>query len=172
MSCYLPGDFFVERSPGFGSALIRLGTRSRYNHAGIVVDTHGTTLEAMPQGAVWRTLERGHDDVVVVRPPLLYLERIDIQGAASKYGPTGLHPGVGYSHPGLIAIAAAQFGVRWPAAVKKHLADSGDLFCSQLVDQVLLDVGFHLYDDGRLPGDVSPGDLAELAFREDFRRVA
>jgi hypothetical protein len=33
------------------------------------------------------------------------------------------------------------------------------MICSQLVDEAYLRAGVHLFDDGRDPGDVTPGDL-------------
>jgi hypothetical protein len=46
--------------------------------------------------------------------------------------------------------------------VTDFIADSGHLICSQLVDLCYLRAGAHLFDDGRLPGDVTPGDLWKL----------
>jgi hypothetical protein len=34
------------------------------------------------------------------------------------------------------------------------------MICSQLVDRCYDIAGVHLFDDGRKPGDVSPGDLS------------
>jgi hypothetical protein len=34
--------------------------------------------------------------------------------------------------------------------------------CSQLVDLSYHEAGVELFDDGRIPGDVSPGDLLDL----------
>jgi hypothetical protein len=53
--------------------------------------------------------------------------------------------------------------------VRDFVADEGHLICSQLVDEAYLRAGVHLFDDGRLPGDVTPGDLWWLLQRD--RRV-
>jgi hypothetical protein len=71
-------------------------------------------------------------------------------------------PGVGYS-----ALGYAEVGVYnllpFPLpGLRDAIADSGDMFCSQLVDQAEQDGGCHLFHDGRTCGDVMPADLGAL----------
>ncbi len=47
-----------------------------------------------------------------------------------------------------------------PRWLLDYVAGTGHMICSQLVDQSYLDAGVHLAEDGRFPGDVTPGDLA------------
>jgi hypothetical protein len=156
---YQPGDVALFRGSALGSRLIQFGTKSRYNHAGIVVDREGRTLEAFSRGADWGRLSRKRGEMMVLRLPLTDEQRARILPVAER-----IH-GTPYSWRGLAAIGLAQFRVRWPEWVKRRLNDRRDLFCSQLVDLVLHDAGFHLYDDGRHFGDVSPGDLGQLVER-------
>lgn len=58
-----PGDVFVTRSPGALGKIIRLGERlhgggkaAYWNHAGIVVDNQGGTVEAAARGVVRNTI--------------------------------------------------------------------------------------------------------------------
>lgn len=44
-------------------------------------------------------------------------------------------------------------------ALERYVATSKHMICSQLADQALTDAGFHVFDDGRLPQDVTPGGL-------------
>jgi hypothetical protein len=43
--------------------------------------------------------------------------------------------------------------------IRKRVEDSKHLICSAFVDRVMDRAGIHLYDDGRLSGDVTPSDL-------------
>ena len=41
------------------------------------------------------------------------------------------------------------------------------MICSQLVDEAYARAGVQLFDDGRLPGDVTPADLYGLIAAQD-----
>lgn len=84
--------------------------------------------------------------------PLTWHQRTDICNAAESY------VGVGYSLADYLALALHRFAVPFPE-LKQYIATSGHMICSQLVDQCYLDAGVHLFDDGRWPGYVTPGDL-------------
>lgn len=40
-----------------------------------------------------------------------------------------------------------------------YVTATGHMICSQLVDQALTDAGYHVFDDGRIPQDVTPAAL-------------
>src|SRR5690606_40928109 len=48
------------------------------------------------------------------------------------------------------------------ALLKRRVSRSDKLICSQAVDDIYRTAGVHLFNDGRLPYDVTPGDLARL----------
>lgn len=56
------------------------------------------------------------------------------------------------------AIPLYRRGIRtdW---VKRTISDRHTMMCSRLVDAALEDAGWHLFDDGRLPGNVTPSEL-------------
>jgi hypothetical protein len=157
------GDYFVQRTAGWSAQYIRWGTSSRWNHAGIVIrvdmDGHAWTLEAQPKGAVVR--EMPNRGVLAVSPTLDDTQRKCVAIA----GPTW--EGVGYNWDGIAALSLATYGAtHLPIAgpwVERQLKDERQQFCSQLVDVVLRDAGFHLFADGRPPGLVAPGDLEFVA---------
>lgn len=159
---YLPGDVALARSNGIPAWLIRLGTRSRYNHARLVVTERGGTVEAMGSGAVRGHVHKGD---VVVRPPLTDEQRNAIPAIGDSL------IGTPYGWLDVAALGLAQFGILLPS-VKRRIERPDRLFCSQLVDYAWTLAGFHAYDDGRTPQDVSPGDLEELAFRSGWGLVA
>lgn len=77
-----------------------------------------------------------------------------------------------YSYRGIAAIAMGQARFRSEQSMAHYLAsppwwvkrlvDPTDLFCSQLADLAYENAGINLFQDGRLPGLVSPQDLYEL----------
>jgi hypothetical protein len=156
---YQPGDIALVHETGPVALGIQYGTRSRYNHVRLVVDTmHGRVVEAKPGGAA-----RGHvgRNDVVVRPPLTWEQRAKIPAIAASL------LGTPYGFLDVAALGLAQVGIVLPG-VKHRIARPDRLFCSQLVDYAWTLAGFHAFTDDRTPQDVSPGDLADLAFRQGW----
>jgi hypothetical protein len=56
------------------------------------------------------------------------------------------------------ALGLWHYGIRAPW-LRRRIQDSGHMICSQMTDHLLCKVGFHLFDDGRLPQDVTPGAI-------------
>ncbi|MER7922150.1 hypothetical protein ABTY96_03265 [Streptomyces sp. NPDC096057] len=156
-----PGDFALTKIDGVTGRFIAagqwlVGDASPVQHALIYVG-NGMIVQAMPGGAELIPLEEANEPYVwsTGRIPLTAAERVQIVGAAR-----GL-VGTPYSFLDYGSIALAHYRIR-PAWVRDFVADSGHLICSQLVDEAYLRAGVHLFDDGRLPGDVTPGDLWKL----------
>lgn len=153
---------------GLGELLV--GDASRFSHAFIVADG-GQVVEAMPGGAILTPLDyylEGPKAAVTVFSDLALtdIQRAVIVKEARALGPdpaTG-RPGVGYSPFDYAAIGLDHLGFR-PKWLRRSIASSGHMICSQLVDAVLLKAGVHLFADGRDPGDVTPGDLADFLVR-------
>jgi hypothetical protein len=177
---YRPGSFFLTRIPGPVGFLIGVGQAlagdpSRYSHGGIILDADGTILEAEPGGA-----RIGNISEYAGRPLLISDGPVKSWRAAH---PERLFPatedevreevvaearklvGVPYSALDYFALAALHLHLpsRW---IRQRVESSGHLICSALVDRVYMNAGIHLFDDGRLPGDVMPSDLA--AWAEDW----
>lgn len=159
----LPGEIGVVATKHgglmdkFASWAIRWGTHSPVNHAFLYVGG-GQIIEAVRHvqlspwdsypGTIWSG-SMGLD------PVLLSSIAADARG----------YLGESYNVLDILAIALAQSrlghlvdGDEWWV---KRLSDDHHLICSQLVDQAYLDRGVHLFNDGRLPGLVSPGDLLD-----------
>lgn len=171
-----PGDFFVAHTAGWAGTVIRAFTRGRYNHAGIITTPQGDTIEMAPNG--WRfwtgaaRANRVRATCTIITPrnddgtPLRDLQRANIVAYARRHHELGTR----YNWVGLLALAAAQYGLGWLPGVKNKLADNRDLFCSQLVDDALTANGVHLFDDGRDAGDCSPSDLDDAAGQKNWLR--
>jgi uncharacterized protein YycO len=137
-----------------GQALV--GDWSRYGHAFIVVsDTE--VIEARPGGAGAASLEKyeTNSPSTFSSFPLTDMQRALIVATAESY------VGTPYSFIDYLSIALEHWGIR-PKFVLKRIKGSKHMICSQLVDQCYQDAGIHLFRDGRWPGDVTPGDLANL----------
>jgi len=153
-----PGDFFLVQihgrpalSIGVGQALT--GDWSRFWHAGIV-GYNGQTYAAHPGGASATPLA----EVMADRP--LAFSRFDLTDTqrAAIVAAAARRVGTPYSFLCYLSIALITFHVR-PKWLLDYVKGTGHMICSQYVDQCYYDAGVNLFDDGRFPGDVTPGDL-------------
>ncbi|WP_425837400.1 hypothetical protein [Streptomyces fractus] len=161
MSFPQPGDFALTKITRLSGAAISagqwlVGDGAPVQHAFVYVG-NGEIVQAMPGGAELIRLEDASEPVVwsTGRIPLTAAERMRVCGAAR-----GL-VGTPYSFMDYVSIALAFYRIR-PRWVRDFVTDTGHLICSQLVDEAYLRAGVHLFDDGRIPGDVTPGDLWKL----------
>lgn len=154
MTAPLAGDYAVVRTGGWQAAVIRIVTRSHYNHAFIYVGD-GQIVEAQPGGA--RLVQNSYD-AAHVRYSTVTLspgERVFIVNNAKRL------VGVPYGWLDIVSVGLLQFHIR-PFFLRERVRTSKNLICSQLVDFTFLLSGVHLLNDGRLPMDVTPGDLDHL----------
>lgn len=158
-----PGDFAVVRISGGVGRLIRIGQwlngdgYADYEHAFIFIG-NGEIVEAEPGGAR-RALLSEYDG----RPIEWSTGQIaltDEQRAAVCAAANDLL-GTPYSLFDYLSLALLRFHVR-PTWVRRYVSDSRHMICSELVDFCYLQAGVHLFTDGRIPGDVTPADLANL----------
>lgn len=169
----LPGMFFlahnsswVSRSVSGAQAFVRGG--SFYTHAGLYLGA-GKIIEAQPGGARICDFSPEYDHTVVLWSDAPIQRELtahpgdpwDIEAdlrsavvdAARKL------EGVPYSYMDYLSVAAVEW--KWPGweRLRGYVQSSGHLICSALVDRAYMNAGVHLFDDRRLPGDVTPGDL-------------
>ena len=152
----LPGDFGVMATSGWAARLIQIVTRSRVNHA-ILYLGNGWCIEGSPDGAGYVRADAYPDT---------YWSNMDLTDAQRDgivaHGRS--HLGAPYSWLDVAAIGFAHiFGRAVPPFIRRRLSLPNRLECAQLVDLSYLEAGVHLFDDGRLPGDVMPADLAAWA---------
>jgi hypothetical protein len=126
-------------------------------HAFIVVaiDSRGTWIvEAEPGGARQVYLTEYDDDRVYwLQCP--EESRLRVAQAARNM------VGVPYSFLDYGSLAVHRFHIPTPM-LKRYIANSGHMICSQLVDHAALQGEWHLFEDNRWEGDVTPGDLFKL----------
>jgi uncharacterized protein YycO len=170
-----PGDLGFTRITGFtgwwvarGQSLT--GDANRFTHVFVVMDDD-TIIEAMPGGARYRPLDREYKtDVMYARLPLSDTQRqLVVKTARELMARPG---GIKYSFFDYVYLALRHFGLQanW---LKRKIQKFGHMICSQLADYLLNGggeydkkgnwtpnpLGFKIFKDGRLPQDVTPGDL-------------
>ncbi|MFG2289568.1 hypothetical protein ACGFOU_26290 [Streptomyces sp. NPDC048595] len=160
-----PGDIGLTHISGVTGRLIRFGQWingdgfADYQHAFLVLPDE-RLLEAQPGGSRIRPLADYADtDVLYVCPKgLTEQQRAGICAAASRY------VGVPYSFLDYLAIATHRLRMPVPG-LRRYIASTRHMICSQLVDQCYLDAGVHLFADGRWPGYVTPMALYNVLGR-------
>ncbi|TSB20901.1 hypothetical protein OG422_29950 [Streptomyces sp. NBC_01525] len=151
-----PGDIGLTQINGTVGRLIRFGQWlngngfADYQHAFLVLPGD-RLIEAEPGGARVAPLDSyaGADVVYVCPSGLADADRDRICAASSAY------EGVPYSFLDYLAIATHRLRMPVPG-LRRYVAATGHMICSQLVDQCYQDGGVRLFDDGRWPGYVTP----------------
>lgn len=177
-----PGDILLLRIEGFVGWMIDMMQRinrdtSYWTHAAVVLDDE-TVFEAQPGGAVITPLSVYADRPGAVvsyyqRPkpgnpteyelvPLANVMTGAIRQAIVRDARAMFKKGYQYAYTTYLYLALLRFGLdtNW---IKWKVQDPDIGICSQVADLLLADATIHLFADGRLPYDVTPGDLGTLA---------
>lgn len=178
-----PGDILLLKIQGWVGVAVWLMQAinrdlSKWTHVAVVLDD-GTLFEAQPGGAVITPLSEY--EMRPGRKVTHYQSRTygdkrnhfkyELQPLASvltdhnrrqiiRYARE--HVGVGYAWSTYGYLALYRFGVR-PLWLKRRIQDEQNVICSQAADLFYDLADVHLFHDGRMPYDVTPGDLARLA---------
>ena len=170
-----PGDIGIVKMPGKVGRAIRTGQWLNgdgyhdYEHAYTVAglseedwrDGERMIVEAMPGGAVRSPLSR-YDGMGAV-----YL-RCSLEFRSAVAAAAEALVGTPYSFADYAALALHRFHI--PAPLLKHfIRTSKHAICSQLADRAAAIGGWHLFDDNRWEGDVTPADLYGLYLVNLFR---
>lgn len=150
-----PGEFGVVRTGGWAGWLIRVVTRSTVNHAFVYI-CNGLLVEAEPSGARYGYAD-AYPDAIWSGPAITEGKGRQIANEAIAL------IGTPYSWLDCLAIGLAKISGRaLPGFIRSRIERTDRLMCSALCDYAYHLAGVELYDDGRLFGDVSPGDLLLL----------
>lgn len=158
-----PGDFFLVPIEGPVGKAIQFGQWLNgdgfgpVQHAGMYLGD-GYSVEAFPGGAKKCLMSGPAYDGIIWSSGAIELtagQRQRLAWKAIKY------IGTPYSFLDYVGLALARFGLR-SRLLKRYIASTGHMICSQLVDQCYNDAGIPLFSDGRIPGDVTPADLYNL----------
>lgn len=155
-----PGDIGLVCIAGGVGWLIRIAQWANgdgfrdYEHAFVYVGG-GQIVEAEPGGARLADLAE-YDGRPVAWIPCPDRHRPLVAAAAR-----GLE-GTPYSVLDYVALAAHRLHIPVPG-LKAYIQSTHHAICSQLCDIAAARGGWHLFDDGRWAGYVTPADLAALA---------
>jgi len=140
-----PGDIGLTTISGHVGRMVRVGQW-------MLGDGFGK-----PGGA--RHVKNWHTDVHYLRCPEKYREAV----ATCAVGYTG----VPYSMADYFSLAAHRLHIPAPH-LRSYIRTSKHQICSQLADAAADNGGWHLFDDGRWPGDITPMDLENLYQKMDY----
>lgn len=151
-----PGDIGLTKIEGLLGWFVSLGQHlagdsSKFTHAYIVLDDE-TVIAAQPGGARMDKLSDYNNKSIYLQRDLTDEQRASIVAEARAL------EGLPYSFLDYLAIALARFGIK-PQWLRNFIANKGHMICSQLCDEVYRRAGINLFNDGRLPQEVTPGDL-------------
>ncbi|MEV0280105.1 hypothetical protein AB0I22_27450 [Streptomyces sp. NPDC050610] len=158
----MPGDIGLTQISGTTGKLIRFGQWlngngfADYEHAFLVLPDE-RLLEAEPGGANVKPLSAYDDSNVVYTCPDGMTD--EQRGAVCEA--SGRYIGVEYSFLDFLAIATHRVHLPVPG-LRRYVASTKHMICSQLVDQCYQDAGVHLFADRRWSGYVTPGALHTL----------
>lgn len=163
-----PGDIGLTQIGGRVGFAIRFGQLldgdgfANYEHAFVWIGG-GNLVEAEPGGARQANIrEYATDTVEWLRCPP------DLGSAVAAAALTLV--GVPYSFLDYAAIAAHRLHIPYPQ-LKTYIASSGHMICSQLCDRAAQLGGWHLYNDDRWPGYITPGDIWKLVQEQNAEDV-
>ena len=154
-----PGDIGLSSSEAWIGKFVRaaqavIGDHSFVTHAFIVLHD-GYIIEAKPGGAAFGRLEQYPHAVYSSDFHLTQDQRDQVcLEAIRMYGTP-------YSFLDYLALAATHFNIH-PEPIRRRVADSGKMICSQLCAEAYRRAGVDLFPDMRIPMDVTPGDLSRL----------
>lgn len=136
-------------------ALIFSGDESRYEHV-FIVGHDGMVIEARHGGVRLNPLSHHKSPRGFLLIPFSDEQGERIVEEAMKL------IGTPYSYLDYVYLAAVRLGLpsKW---LKKRVMDTGYLICSQMVDKACRAAGVFLFNDGRIPQDITPGDICSLA---------
>jgi hypothetical protein len=158
------GDFVLVKMHGGVSAAIRIGQWlngsgfADYEHVAIY-DGNGGLWEATPKRGIMHNWLTEYESASLLWStgiiPLTPDQRAAIVASAKRY------KDVDYSFLDYFALAAHRLHIPAPD-LKRYIRTSHHMICSQFVDRCYLDAGYHLFNDNRWEGYVTPGDLYQL----------
>lgn len=164
-----PGDFAaVHRSDFVSGTLVHIGEvlagdSGNYEHAITYVGgPQDLILQAMPSGAQLLPFAESGNNLsdCLWSTPNAALNLTAVQQLHVSVICDALK-GVPYSWLDYDALAAHRLHIPLPG-LKEFIADSHHQICSQMVDDVRLLLGFHLFNDNRWFGYVMPDDIATV----------
>ena len=155
-----PGTIGLSQIGGLLGKAINVGQAlhgdpSGWTHAFVVVDD-SRVIQAMPGGS-----EYGSLDFYLQPGNAVFLPGWpDVRGIPQEriLSVAGSLLGKPYGFLDYASLAFYGWGIKLPLT-RRRIQKKEYMICSQLVDEFFVRLGIQLFDDGRLPMDVTPGDI-------------
>jgi uncharacterized protein YycO len=150
-----PGSYGVVKTRGFYAWLIRVGTRSEFDHAFIVCDT-STIIEAEPSGARWGQLSEYLNDRTLFNTgePMTDEQRKAVVAEAV----TLLNTPYGWTD--IVRLGLRTLGIQW-GWLTRRADNEKAMVCSQIVSRCGEAAGLDWLCGRESPAAVTPADLAQ-----------
>lgn len=160
------GSIGLTRISGITGFFVMLGQAlsgdaSRYTHCYVVLDD-GTVMAGQPGGAHKDNLSLYASQAAYLQMDLTDEQRQNIVTIAKSL------EGTPYGWFNYLAIGLARFNIK-PKWLLKYIASNKTMICSQFADVVYERAGIQLFNDGRLEGLVTPGDLANWIIDHNWK---
>ena|ERR1700722_12379607 len=162
----LAGDYGLTQISGDVGRLIRFGQFldgvgfEDYEHAFVYIG-NGQLVEAEPGGARVRSITEYDSSRVLWSTghfQLTQAQRAKICARAVGFTAANKGKGIPYSFLDYLALTTHRLHIPGPW-LKDYIQSNQHVICSQLVDICYQNGGVQLFNDGRWPGYVTPGDL-------------
>jgi len=150
------GSYGCVRTGGFYAWLIRLGTRSKYNHAFVVMDSVGRIIEADPGGARWAHISDYGNDCKVFNTT----EQLTDEQRTKICDKAQVLLGTPYGWTDIVRLSLRCLGLQW-RWLTQRADDEKAMICSQLVAACGQAAGVDWLCGREAPAAVTPGDLAD-----------
>lgn len=157
-----PGDFILVHESGEGGWLVETlqaadgNGFSEYEH--VALYTGGQLLIEMNHRGIQVHSVTEYDDTETRWSTGRLVTSEEQQTNIVKTANYYLNRKIGYSWADYGAIAAHRLHIPVPG-LKEYIGTSRHMICSQFVDQCWNQAGYHIFNDNRWPGYVTPGDL-------------
>lgn len=160
--CAPAGSIILTRIEGFVGFLVWLlqalnGDLSHWTHVAVTLDDD-TLFESQPGGAVISPKSK-----YVGRPAAVVPWEMDDAARAGIVAHARTHEGTGYNWHTYLYLAV--YRLRLPIltrVLRRRVENSELMICSQAADHLYREAGQQLFDDHRLPFDLTPGDYRKL----------
>lgn len=156
-----PGDFGLTRIPGYAGWAARIGIYFNGDgwhdsqHAFFILPDN-QLIEAMPGGARIRDLT----DPDIAKATFSDWSLTDEQRIRGCDYARTLED-TPYSILDYLSLTARRLHIPAPH-LRRYIADTGHMICSQMIDNIYLHMDAHMFNDRRWSGDVTPGSLRKV----------
>lgn len=151
---YTPGTYFCVGTHGFVPTVIKMATHSLVDHAGVITDTAGSIVEAMPGGVRISNISEYKGSYLLISSPE--------ESTPEQRGiivDSALHMvGVPYNDLAIVDDGLESLGVFWNW-LASYASTDHELMCSEVVASCGAVAALNWMCGRKHVSEVTPGDL-------------